>query len=55
VKLGPNSSCSLYADFGYTPRVVVGPTRTPGFWKNHPDAIAKFLPVEYCGREVTTV
>jgi hypothetical protein len=52
---GSNSTCSLYADFGYTPRPVSGPTRTPGFWKNHPDALAQFLPVSYCGRAVTQV
>lgn len=52
----PNrTSCSLYADFGYTPRAVSGPTRTPGFWKTHPAAVAQVLPVPFCGRTVTQV
>lgn len=49
------TSCSLYADFGYTPRSEAGPTRTPGFWKNHPSALAQFLPISFCGRTVTSV
>lgn len=52
----PNlTSCSLYADFGYTPREETGPTRTPGFWKNHPLALSQFLPISFCGRTVTQV
>ena len=47
------SSCSLYADFGYTPRPTGGPTRTPGFWKNHPIATGSLLPISFCGRTVT--
>jgi len=47
------TSCALYADFGYTPREEAGPTRTPGFWKTHPTATAQFLPVAFCGRTVT--
>jgi hypothetical protein len=49
------TSCSLYADFGYTPRTESGPTRTPGFWKTHPSAIAQVLPIQFCGRTVTQV
>lgn len=50
----PNrTSCSLYADFGYTPKAVAGPTRTPGFWKTHPNATAQQLPIAFCGRTVT--
>jgi hypothetical protein len=49
------TSCSLYADFGYTPRPQGGPTRTPGFWKTHPIATASQLPIEFCGRTVTQV
>jgi len=29
-------------------------TRTPGFWGNHPDVTAEFLPVESCGLDLTT-
>jgi hypothetical protein len=49
------TSCSLYADFGYTPRPQGGPTRTPGFWKTHPNATAAQLPISFCGRTVTEV
>ncbi len=55
VQTSPGSRCSLYADFGYAPMAVGGPTRTPGFWKNHPDATEGQLPVEYCGRDVEEV
>jgi hypothetical protein len=51
----PLTTCSLYADFGYRPRERGGATRTPGFWKNHPEATAALLPVELCGRMVTEV
>jgi len=49
------TSCSLYADFGYTPREEAGPTRTPGFWKTHPIALSQFLPIPFCGRTGTDV
>jgi uncharacterized protein (TIGR03382 family) len=29
-------------------------TRTPGYWGNHPEVTAEFLPVESCGLELTT-
>ena len=45
--------CSLHNDFGYTKDVdESGPTRTPGFWKNHPGAIDNYLPFEFCGAVV---
>lgn len=50
------TSCSLYADFGYTPASETDlPTRTPGFWKTHPSATDEFLPIESCGRTVDDV
>lgn len=53
---GQVTSCALYADFGYTARGGEQlPTRTPGFWKNHPEAVADTLPVSYCGESVTEV
>jgi hypothetical protein len=55
VQTSPGSRCSLYADFGYTANSFGRPTRTPGFWKNHPDAVEGQLPVEYCGRDVEEV
>lgn len=54
--LGPdNDRCSPHNDFGYTgePDDEEGPTRTPGFWKNHPGAIANFLPFEFCGETIS--
>jgi len=50
-----HTSCSLYADFGYTPRATTYTTRTPGFWKTHPSATDEFLPFDFCGRTVTDV
>lgn len=46
--------CSLHHDFGFTePSDEQPPTRTPGYWKNHPQAVALFGPVWHCGTEVT--
>lgn len=51
--------CALYADFGYTPEDKPEPpsgiTRTLGFWKTHPLVLDNFLPVSFCGEEVTEV
>lgn len=52
---GRDTACALYADFGYTPRPITGATRTPGFWKTHPNAVAANLPIQFCGRTVTSV
>lgn len=52
---GTLTPCALYADFGYTPRVRIGATRTPGYWKNHPIATGSLLPLSFCGRTVTQV
>lgn len=50
-----NDGCSIHNDFGFTNEPRELPTRTPGFWKNHPAATAQFLPVEFCGEAVTDV
>lgn len=47
--------CSIHNDFGYTPEEVRLATGTPGFWKRHPDAVAQFLPIDFCGQTVTEV
>jgi hypothetical protein len=53
---GQETWCSLYADFGYTPKGGEQfPTRTPGFWKNHPSALEDTLPVAYCGETITEI
>jgi hypothetical protein len=52
----PASACALYNDFGYTPvKIASGPTRTIGFWKNHPSATNQFLPFQFCGQTVDQV
>ncbi len=47
--------CMLYNDFGYTDdnNQMEGPTRTLGYWKNHPIATEMFLPIDFCGVTVT--
>jgi hypothetical protein len=47
--------CSLHNDFGYTPGARDFTTRTIGYWKTHPDAIAQFLPLEFCGETIDDV
>ena len=48
--------CSLYNDFGYTGEKQGCPgTRTPGFYKTHPDVLDALLPIEFCGRTIDDV
>lgn len=48
--------CSLHNDFGFTaPSDEEFPSRTPGYWKNHPNAVALFLPVEHCGTQISAI
>jgi len=45
-------NCLSYNDFGYAfdNNVQDDPTRTIGYWKNHPKATKKFLPLgDFCG------
>jgi hypothetical protein len=44
--------CSIHNDFGYTRAPEAGPSRTPGFWKNHPGAVDNFLPLDFCGETI---
>ena len=55
IDVGAETRCALYNDFGYTPEPGSGATRTIGFWKTHPDAVAQFLPLEFCGEPVNEV
>jgi hypothetical protein len=55
-ELDVSDRCSLYNDFGYTGERATCPgTRTPGFYKVHPDVLAALLPISYCGRTVDDV
>lgn len=46
-----DDECNVQYDFGYT-RETNEATRTPGFWKNHPDATSSLLPIEFCGETI---
>lgn len=49
-------NCLSYNDFGYAfdNNVQENPTRTLGYWKNHPDATKMFLPFAdpFCGEQI---
>lgn len=50
----PQASCSAQV-ICHPPEVEACLTRTPGYWKNHPNVTGQFLPVESCGLELDAV